>query len=98
MWLPNPSVSEVDEHASLLTHTLSTSALLNINMEERIPLSLIVRRTYCSLLASASPCVHVCLVLMRKLLSTLYAYAYYAHVFIARACVSVAAEQQLKQQ
>lgn len=87
MWLPNPSVSEVDEHASLLTHTLSTSALLNINMEERIPLSLIVRRPYCSLLASASPCVHVCLVLMHKLVSTLYAYSYYVGVFIARVCV-----------
>lgn len=60
MWLPNLSVREVDEHASLLTHTLSTSTLLNINMEERIPLSPIVRRPYCSLLASASARVYVC--------------------------------------
>lgn len=44
MWLSNPSVSEVDEHVSLLTHTLSISTLLNINMEKRIPLSPIVRQ------------------------------------------------------
>lgn len=97
MWLPNPSVSEVDEHASLLTHTLSTSTLLNINMEERIPLSPIVRRPYCSPLASASARVRVCLVLMRKSVSTLCAYAYYAPC-LHRVCVSAAAEQPLKRQ
>lgn len=53
-------------------HKLSTHAMFNINMEERIPLSPIVRRPYCSLLASALLHVlTVCLVLMRKSVSTL---------------------------
>lgn len=57
-------------------------------MEERISLSPIVRQPYCSLLASALPLLlTVCVVLMQKLVSTLCAYAYYAHVFIVCVCV-----------
>lgn len=80
MWLPNPSVSEVDEHASLLTHAVSISTLLNINTEQRIPPSPIV------LLWPLPRRVCACLVIMRQLMSTLCAYAYYSRVFMACVC------------
>lgn len=88
MWLPNSGVTRADERAPLLTQTLSTCTMFNINMEERIPPSSIVRRPYCSLLASASLRVlTVHSLLMHESVSTLCANAYYACVFVACARV-----------